>query len=81
LAYCAHLSNSTRRRQNPARRQLVDLGMAGVPALIELHHRAPRTLETLLRQITMASPTDGLERVEEWQAAWRDWARARGLMG
>ncbi len=76
---CAHLSSSTRRRQHPALQQLVALGMAGVPALIKLHPRAPRTLEALLRQITGASPTDGLESFEEWRAAWIGWARARGL--
>ncbi len=79
-ADCAHLSSSTRRRQHPALRQLA-LGMAGVPALIKHHHHAPRTSEALLRQITGASPTDGLKRVEEWQNAWLDWARSRGLMG
>jgi hypothetical protein len=79
-ADCAHLSNSTRRRQHPALQQLVALGMAGVPALIKLHPHAPRTVEALLRQITGASPTDGLVRIEGWQATWIDWARSRGWM-
>ncbi len=79
-ADCAHLSSSTRRRQHPALRQIVALGMAGVPALIKHHHHAPRTVEALLRQITGASPTDGCEHVEDWQDAWMAWARSRGWM-
>jgi hypothetical protein len=78
-ADCAHLSNSTRRRQHPALQKIADLGMASVPTLIKHYHRAPRTLEALLRRITTASPSDGLESFEEWRAAWIGWARARGL--
>jgi hypothetical protein len=78
-ADCAHLSSSTRRRNHPALQELVALGMASVPTLVRYYLRAPRTVEGVLRKITGAAPSEGLETFEEWRASWIGWARARDL--
>jgi hypothetical protein len=71
------LSGSRRRRASPAHKQLLALGARAIPTLLRRYHRAPRTLDLLLRQITGASASDGLRNVEEMRLAWIDWARSR----
>jgi hypothetical protein len=80
MAEVGHHSSTTKLERHPAFRQIVGLGQAVVPFMLQDLEKQPRLWVWALPEITGADPVPVADRgnIAKMSEAWLRWARAYG---